>query len=450
MPQPESQPVRAWAAPSGAREPGVAAVVAFYGTDVARITAAFQAVGRLLQSDPIPERLVFVEAQRSPSAAVFRWLSSCGVDYVFKAIPEGSDGLLLKTALWNVGAAACPGCEKLVFLDSDFAFDSQSWLSSVAASLGEHDVVSPAGYVRYEGEKLAPPEQESIGHAAAAGRFSGHIGMGIGMTREAYALYGGFEAFSSHDDSWIWSRILGTDRRPEAASWIPYAAGQALRRGLPLSVGSTEERAAHLPHGGFANYDASHALSYRLASRPFCEIKYDRSRPSALPEWSLRTDEAKLMKACLEKVAAGESDPAAALLSAGEELFGRIDRRHPLVATTVYCPDYAHRDPSCVLRLKSALERLCGSDFTFVCFSPVDIDGVDVVRHSPDPALDWRQQAAVAFADERVSYPKCASVAFFDLDAEIPRPFRLPRCRHRDPACSRLYSTMDCFVYFKA
>ena len=75
----------------------------------------------MLQANPLPKHWVFVEAQRNKNQAVFAWLKSYGVKYIFRKYSEDSEGLLLKTALWNIGAANTTA-DKLLFVDSDIVF----------------------------------------------------------------------------------------------------------------------------------------------------------------------------------------------------------------------------------------------------------------------------------------------------------------------------------------
>ena len=99
----------------------MAVIQAFFGTDIARITATSRALQVMLQSNPLPKHWIFVEAQRNKNQAVFAWLKSYGVKYIFRKYDEDSEGLLLKTALWNIGAANTTA-DKLLFVDSDIVF----------------------------------------------------------------------------------------------------------------------------------------------------------------------------------------------------------------------------------------------------------------------------------------------------------------------------------------
>ena len=99
----------------------IAVVQAFFGTDMNRILATTRALQVMLQANPLPKHWVFVEAQRNKNSAAFAWLKSYGVKYIFRKYNEDSEGLLLKTALWNIGAANTTA-DKLIFVDSDIVF----------------------------------------------------------------------------------------------------------------------------------------------------------------------------------------------------------------------------------------------------------------------------------------------------------------------------------------
>lgn len=72
-----------------------------------------------------------------------------------------------------------------------------------------------------------------------------HVGLDIGMTRDAYERMGRFNAFTSNDDVWIWGKILGCR---EHCKWMPYAMPAETKHGLPLSVGSIDGTCIHFNH----------------------------------------------------------------------------------------------------------------------------------------------------------------------------------------------------------
>ena len=61
----------------------------------------------------------------------FADLANLGITYIRCDIPEGSEKLFLKEALWNIGALATKS-SRLVFLDSDIVFVSREWVSAVS------------------------------------------------------------------------------------------------------------------------------------------------------------------------------------------------------------------------------------------------------------------------------------------------------------------------------
>jgi len=268
-------------------------IQAFFGTDISRIAATTRALQVMLKSSPFPQDWVFVEAQESKSLATFGWLKQHGVKYIFKRCSKESRWLMLKTALLNIGAKNA-ATDKLIFLDSDIVMCSQDWAEEASKALEAFDVISVAGHVYYEDNAKRKSLVESIGHRVMTSNessFDGHLGFTLGMTRDAYEKYGKFEAFSSNDDVWIWTKIFGTDVFKRCADRLPYDAGklESMKRGLPFKIGSTECCACHLKHD---DEDDFHKACAKLTAvgwsvkLPFEEISYSKADVEQLPEWN--------------------------------------------------------------------------------------------------------------------------------------------------------------------
>ena len=109
-------------------------IQAFFGTDISRIAATTRALQVMLKVSQKPKDWIFVEAQESKSLASFGWLKQHGVKYIFKKYGKDSRGLMLKTALWNIGAKHA-ATSKLIFLDSDIVMCSQDWAEEASKAL---------------------------------------------------------------------------------------------------------------------------------------------------------------------------------------------------------------------------------------------------------------------------------------------------------------------------
>ena len=418
-----------------------AVIQAFFGTDIARITATSRALQVMLQANPLPKHWVFVEAQRNKNQAVFAWLKSYGVKYIFRKYSEDSEGLLLKTALWNIGAANTTA-DKLLFVDSDVVFCNQAWLNSASTALDNFDVISPAGWCYYEASSARKSLVESIGHkvhASGESIFKGHIGFSIGMTRDAYNIYGRFEAFNLHDDVWFWTRIFGTDLYPENLGWIPYKPTDDMRYGLPFRVGSTDECCCHLDHGDNIKYKLFGYVSYLATSKPFEDISYDKSDIESLPTWA-STKLGKSVRLAFDKISSAvnvssdiKQQAQDILLEARKEVYGEIDEQHPLIIMTAYVPDFKHKSIDAVLEHKSQLEAASRQPFTYVCITDaISTDdassrGLDCIPFSSIRIRSNRQLWPAEARRRDIRIPKAAIVKWIDMYAPVPKSLDFSR-----------------------
>lgn len=395
----------------------------------------------MLQSNPFPKHWIFVEAQRNKNQAVFAWLKSYGVKYIFRKYNEDSEGLLLKTALWNIGAANT-SADKLLFIDSDIVFCNQTWLNSASTALDNFDVISPAGWCYYEASSARKSLVESIGHkvyASGESIFKGHIGFSIGMTRDAYNTYGRFEAFNLHDDVWLWTRIFGTDLYPENLGWIPYKPTDDMRYGLPFRVGSTDECCCHLDHGDNTKYKLFGYVSYLATSKPFEDITYDKSDIETLPTWA-STKLGKSVRLAFDKIRSTvnvssdiKQQAQDILLEAQKEVYGEIDEQHPLIIMTAYVPDFKHKSIDSVLEHKSQLEAASKQPFTYVCITDaISTDdaasrGLDCIPFSSIRVRSNRQLWPAEARRRDIRFPKSAIVKWINMDAPIPKTLDFSR-----------------------
>lgn len=419
----------------------IAVIQAFFGTDIARIAATTRALQVMLQTNPLPKHWVFVEAQCNKNQAVFAWLKSYGVKYIFRKYNEDSEGLLLKTALWNIGAANTTA-NKLLFVDSDIVFCNQTWLNSANIALDNFDVISPAGWCYYEASSARKSLVESIGHkvhASGESIFKGHIGFSIGMTRDAYDTYGRFEAFNLHDDVWFWTRIFGTDLYPENLGWIPYKPTDDMRYGLPFRVGSTDECCCHLDHGDNTKYKLFGYVSYLATSKPFEDISYNKSDIETLPTWA-STKLGKSIRLAFDKINSTvnvssdiKQQAQDILLEARKEIYGEIDEQHPLIIMTAYVPDFKHKSIDSVIEHKSQLEAVSKQPFTYVCITDaISTDdaasrGLDCIQFSSIHVRSNRQLWPAEARRRDIRLPKSATVKWIDMYAAVPKTLDFSR-----------------------
>ena len=166
----------------------IAIIQCHWGTDASQVAATRSAVTQMLDSDLQPAEWIFVEAQPAGTDTQFADLADLGASFIRRDIPDGSESLFLKEALWNVGALAAKS-SRLVFLDSDIVFVSRDWLSSVSAALKTYDLISPHGW-SYYADQLALKSGHPVGLTESCGhnwmrsrKTSGHPGFGLEIGR---------------------------------------------------------------------------------------------------------------------------------------------------------------------------------------------------------------------------------------------------------------------------
>ena len=416
----------------------IAVVYGFFGTDIFRILATTRALSIMLQSNPKPQDIVFVEAQRNKDNAAFAWLENYGVKYIFKEYTEESEGLLLKTALWNIGAANT-NAEKLCFIDSDIVFCNQNWLESVYYAFDQFDVLSLAGWCYYEKSNSTKELIESIGHRIYKSHdteFCGHIGFNIGMTRKSYITYGKFEAFNLHSDVWFWTKVLGTDIYNENKGWIPYKTNENMRYGLPFYIGSTEEICCHLTHKKKMNKNKLYGwISYLGTNTPFEDISYKKE----IPTWA-NTKVGKTIKLAFEKAKDVEINnedckqlAQQILIDAKKEIYGEIDKQHPLIIMTAFIPDFRHKDIETVFNHKEMLEKMCKQPFTYVCFTDeistedAQEKGLDVIPFSSNTVKNNRSLWKNEMNRKDIKLPKNSTVIWIDINKSFELEFEITR-----------------------
>lgn len=114
-----------------------AVIVSVFGMTEGRAGAVSTAFKHLLCQLP-RMKVVFVEAVEGDEPPLFQSLAvGENVSYKLIRVDDSYTNLFQKEAMWNVGAAECPECDKLIFLDSDVFATDPFWLAQIRHRLIE-------------------------------------------------------------------------------------------------------------------------------------------------------------------------------------------------------------------------------------------------------------------------------------------------------------------------
>ena len=197
---------------------------------------------------------------------------------------------------------------------------------------------------------------------------------------------------------------------------LPYDVANDKYVGLPFNIGSTENVAVHM--------NSSKADVHRLANsilhnvnQPFSEIVCNET--TMLPKWNDATNLGKTVKKCFELLHKNEFDDQT-FLEVAKKTYGCIDDKHPLVIVSIYRPNYNHRTSECVIRHRDALMRHCNAEFTYVCLSNQEIEGIDTI-----PYDEKVNDIEKLLFNKKIVYPKNAIVMYSSVDDVIKKDFNL-------------------------
>ena len=424
----------------------IAVIQCHWGTNESQMAATRSAVTQLADTDVLPAEWVFVEAQQPGVESKFADLANLGITYIRRDIPEGSEALFFKEALWNIGALATKS-SRLVFLDADIVFVSREWVSAISSALRSYDLISPHGW-SYYADQLALDSGhptgliESCGHNwMKNGKAEGHPGFGVGMTRELFGRIGGIPVISTcGGDTWLWGMVFGK-RREMPTQWVPYNVPYVWDLGVQPAprIGATEEICFHIQHGTTRNarlYCGQASVGHCCTTVPYEDISYTLGE---MPVWAdsragrlHREARAKLFERRAELTEKKDSFEQFRLArSVYDEValkeYGAIDKAHPLTVSVAYRSGGAYR-PCHVQLLKALLERHLKTPHKFLCVSDTEIEGVDTV-----PFITATAQTPAYYSQLELFrsdlYSKGASVLTMDLDVLPFRDFSL----HRSP-----------------
>ena len=253
----------------------IALIQSFYGVDVSRIKSTITALEFNLQMTRRPSTWVFVECQRKKSDAVFGWLANYGVKYKFVKMTSDNDGIFLKTPLWNIGASMCSE-SRLCFLDSDVVMCDSDWIEKASNAFNDHDVLSLASHQYYEDDEKCELKKTIGFKWATENRVDGsHCGFTLGLTRDAFNQFNGFDATLILDDIQFYHRLCGNRVFKSFDKWI---INRVPGYGMPLRLGYVDNVACHVWHSGNKDkYEGITKLLRSIGIKSYSEsIDYDK------------------------------------------------------------------------------------------------------------------------------------------------------------------------------
>ncbi len=263
-----------------------------WGVNTAQISASKRSLDILLRYRPLPLKWAFIEAQKHGVQRQFEWLRDYGVEYLFRELPDGSDGIFLKETLWNIAARSVGG-DSLIFLDSDIVFCNRGWLSSVARAFDNYDIMSVHSYGYYAEQPVGTAVRflmPSIGENWLGGNPFGFPGFTVGMTRRVFEDIGGFPIVSCYSgDIWFWTMVFG-DRRTSRVDSLPYYdIPDSWKSGLydKYRIGSTGEICAHIAHGSISDRNYAVQRYFSRVCNSYCQEDLDLT--GELPLWADNT-----------------------------------------------------------------------------------------------------------------------------------------------------------------
>ena len=172
--------------------PGLALVMAHYGTDMARTMAHCDALAIIRQSRPMPAKVIIVEAVDAGGEASFADIE--GIEHIRRDLDKRSDGMWQKEALWTIGANHAFKDESIkvvVWLDMDTSFTDPAWAKRVMDTIGDGEFGQPADAFYYADQPDAAKcglsgLLEGCASRAIRGAKGGFPGLNWATTREFY------------------------------------------------------------------------------------------------------------------------------------------------------------------------------------------------------------------------------------------------------------------------
>ena len=421
---------------------GFALIQCHFGKEEKQLKATTRAIEAMAESNPRPSEWLLVEAQNEGEEPLLSELAkSLEIDYLFVPVPEKSQGIFIKEALWNIGARRVKS-DNLVFIDSDIIMCNRAWAHHVERAMDDFDFGSPHGFAYYAETPSNETDPDynhifkSSGCATMTNDGYGHPGFGLFMRRSLFDHIGGLPCLSSAGgDSWLWYRIAGHCRRPYTLFRLPYNAPFIYNFGIRPTpkIGSTQEVCCHIDHGAkqYRQYQAQALIGRWCTTMPFEDLTFNQD--TGLPEWRDNYAGRVHQKARAEFMGRKDGLTVPQAMTLAREIYdryaleecGEIDDDHPLIiATSLRSGDKYGAEH--VLMLRDLFAKYCRTPHEFWCFSDIEINGVKTV-----PLVSTHSQTPYFYVQLelfRNVYPKGASVLTCDLDAIPIREFTMHRC----------------------
>ena len=423
----------------------------FYGTKIDDIIAVTTALQYMLEFKKSYDfEWIFVEAQTDEHIAVFKWIQQYGIKYIFKKLAKKQQYLDVKMPLLNIGAKYSTK-NKFLFIDSDVYFEDKTWMKKAVECLERKDAAALSRNIR---QYKSNNSFESIGFQLASNneltRHYNNKGFSFGITKDAFKILDNFDATYCFDEAWLWMKITGKTDIFISSNILPYQPDDTYKNGCPFEIGYVDATALYcsdeMKDSSF--FDVLHYISYYHFNQQDA-ISYDRHNINKLPEWNNNLA-GKLMHNVFEKLNKTGNISKDDYASSLKNICKEIDNSSQLVITTMYWPDYAHKNIDCIIDFKNKLDEYCKNDYTFICFSNENIDGIDTIKYKKlKTKKDSIEQALSEFNDNCLT---SSNVAYIDITENIGKDFEFYRCPidklySKDNIC-KLYDNFKELRYF--
>jgi hypothetical protein len=426
------------------KQPGLALVMAHYGTDTARTTAHCDALAIIRQSRPMPAKVIIVEAVDAGGEASFADVE--GIEHIRLELDKRSDGMWQKEALWTIGANhafADPGISTVVWLDMDTTFTDPAWAKRVMDTIGDGEFGQPADAFYYADQPDAAKYGlsgllEGCASRAVRGVKGGFPGLNWATTRDFYfnRLGGRLPTLSGGSgDSWLWTIMRG-EKEMEGERF--YSMTKPLRNGMKprprfFTAGLL---AVHHYHGMMTSrtYGARRVIPRAAAPAPGEDVAYredgvaiwpdsagGRIMAKAVPEYLTLVKDKDKRGRPVAQIEARQIYDRHAL-----DEYGAIDDKNPLIIATVLRSGGIYT-PAHVKWLKAQFEQHCKAPFTFVCLSDTAIEGIDTIPLVTDVSRAGDTLCQVEYYRKGL-FPASASVLCTDLDTVVFGDFTPHQC----------------------
>ena len=401
--------------------PGLAIVVAHYGSDEIRYKANDKALSRLAHSHPRPELMIFVEYVEEGKESHYenddRW------DVVLtRTIDEEAKTLFQKEPMWTLGANYAfsrEGITKCIFLDADCAWEDNSWAYYCDHALNRYDFIQPYSGIYYSEQYDIIENYAKYGmYLSAAYAFAhdlprGTPGGAYGCTKTFF--------YDVLDSKWPISAVGSGD----AAFWL-YLRGKAILNFLPIDYDiklSTENGNFPDCKIGYANLIMIHFYHGPMSNRMYTTRHYCIRKCSITPESEVQvvndvlkwadTKEGEMMKEMIpvlkrmtnEKVAQGSKLTITELKpefkKVAEKVYGKLTlTKDPLIIVT-YCGHGSEFKESNIVNMKRDLDRYCKTPFLFYVAADYEIECADktfiIPTHRKHCAGEWNRMHIFGF-----------------------------------------------------